>query len=116
MASLRPCLQCSREGRNTWVRGSRCPEHQGTAWARRPDRPDLHTAAWTALSKRRRKAYPMCEVPGCRRPSTSTDHIIRPADGGTNAWGNLRAICTEHHAQKSSRQGHAAQARKRRRS
>ena len=111
MTSLRSCLE---PGCRVLTRGqSRCPEHTKAAWSRRPARPDLQTAAWRKLSKRRRAMYPICEIPGCQRPSVQTDHIVRPDDGGTNEWSNLRAICRLHHGQKTAHEGHVAQARKR---
>ena len=86
----------------------RCAEHRLKAFANAPDRPGLHTSAWRKLSKRRRELYPLCEIAGCYRRSTSVDHIVRPADGGTDDWENLRALCHEHHSAKTVREAHEA--------
>src|SRR6266576_1501491 len=85
---------------------SRCAAHKLKAFANAKPRPDLQTATWRKLSKRRREMYPTCEVPGCYRRSTSVDHIIRPAHGGTDAWSNLRAICAFHHGRKTAHEVH----------
>ncbi len=103
------CLVCPQL---VWERGqSRCPDHRLRSWSRRPDRPDLDSA-WDRLSLRRRKAFPICEVPGCTRPSSSTDHVIPAFEGGTSEWSNLRALCREHHAAKTLAESHRAAKRK----
>jgi 5-methylcytosine-specific restriction endonuclease McrA len=90
---------------------SRCEEHKLKSWSRRPIRPDLDSA-WSRLSHRRRKAFPICEVPGCSRPSTSTDHIVPYSEGGTSAWENLQALCGPHHQEKTVAESHRASKRK----
>ena len=87
--------------------GSLCEQHKLKSWARRPIRPDLDSA-WSRLSLRRRKAFPVCEVPGCSRPSTSTDHIIPHSEGGTSEWGNLQALGGPHHQEKTIAESHRA--------
>ncbi|HXJ63170.1 MAG TPA: HNH endonuclease signature motif containing protein [Actinomycetota bacterium] len=91
--------------------GSRCEQHKLKSWSRRPARPDLDSAG-DRLSLRRRKAFPICEVPGCSRPSTSTDHIVPYSEGGTSEWGNLQALCGPHHREKSLAESHRAAKRK----
>src|SRR5690242_2946977 len=54
------------------------------------------------------RAYPICEVPGCSRPSTSTDHVIPYSEGGTSAWVNLQALCGPHHQEKTLAESHRA--------
>lgn len=41
----------------------------------------------------------------CGAPANQVDHIIRPAEGGTDDPSNLQALCGWHHQQKSSREG-----------
>jgi 5-methylcytosine-specific restriction protein A len=91
---------------------SRCETHRLKSWSNAPPRPDLRTREWTKLSKERRAAFPICEVPGCTRPSTSTDHVIPVSEGGTAEWGNLQALCTPHHREKTLRESHRAAKRK----
>lgn len=50
----------------------------------------------------------------CGAPANQVDHIVRPADGGTDALDNLRALCAWHHRQKSSAEGAAESLRRRR--
>lgn len=47
----------------------------------------------------------------CGAPATDVDHIV---PGDDDSFGNLRALCREHHARKSAREGHVALARMRR--
>ncbi len=90
---------------------SRCTGHPYKSWSRRPDRPDLDSA-WDRLSLRRRQAFPICEVPGCTRPSKSTDHVIPAFEGGTSESANLQALCGPHHRDKTLRESHRAAKRK----
>jgi hypothetical protein len=61
-----------------------------------------NTQQWKAISRRYRKAHPMCEWPGCIRRSEIVHHIRgdgrlgREAD---NSDENLQALCRSHHAQ-----------------
>ncbi|MFI8853671.1 HNH endonuclease [Streptomyces sp. NPDC053499] len=41
----------------------------------------------------------------CGRPATDVDHIKA---GNDHSYANLQALCREHHAAKSSREGNAA--------
>ena len=47
----------------------------------------------------------------CGAPATDVDHVV---PGDDDSFGNLRALCREHHALKSAREGHVALARMRR--
>lgn len=44
----------------------------------------------------------------CLEPAHEVDHVIPRARGGAHHPSNLRAICREHHAAKSAREGSAA--------
>lgn len=46
----------------------------------------------------------------CGRHANQVDHIIRPADGGTDHPSNLQALCEWHHQRKSSSEGGTASA------
>ncbi|MFE2912831.1 HNH endonuclease [Kitasatospora indigofera] len=46
----------------------------------------------------------------CGRPATQVDHIVRPADGGSDEDTNLQALCRWHHQAKSSSEGGQASA------
>lgn len=41
----------------------------------------------------------------CNAPARDVDHIISYADGGTDDYSNLQALCAWHHGQKSGREG-----------
>ncbi len=49
-----------------------------------------------------------------RHADGGIDHIIRPADGGTEQDSNLRALCTFHHNRKTGNEGGTASGRARR--
>jgi 5-methylcytosine-specific restriction enzyme A len=107
------CVLCARPA---VPNGARCPKHLGPTrrkggW---PRRADLHSAAWTELSRRIRAERPVCEIPGCSNPSASVDHVVPVHLGGTDDLSNLRALCHPHHQRKSAQEGARARARKRR--
>jgi hypothetical protein len=39
---------------------------------------------------------PICVLPGCDRPATQIDHVIRWAEGGETSPGNGLGMCTQH--------------------
>jgi len=42
--------------------------------------------------------YPMCQVPGCHRPSTDAHEPLTRARGGSiTDRGNVVAVCRDHH-------------------
>ena len=44
----------------------------------------------------------------CANPGTDCDHVVRPADGGTDELANLEWLCGWHHRAKTSREGNDA--------
>lgn len=48
------------------------------------------------------KEEPTCRL--CGNPSTTVDHIISKADGGTHARSNLRGLCKDCHDARSKMQ------------
>lgn len=42
-----------------------------------------------------------CKTEGRFIPATDVDHIVRKADGGTDALGNLQSLCRAHHQAKT---------------
>lgn len=45
--------------------------------------------------------YPLCDTPGCTRPSVDVDHIVPLHKGGTDAMSNLHGLCKLHHGMKT---------------
>lgn len=52
----------------------------------------------------------------CGAAANQVDHIINDKRGGRDSLSNLQSLCEWHHAQKSSREGGKANAKKARRS
>jgi 5-methylcytosine-specific restriction endonuclease McrA len=50
----------------------------------------------------------------CGLPANQVDHRINNASGGSDRYSNLQSLCPYHHQVKSSMEGAAASARKRR--
>jgi len=50
---------------------------------------------WEKISKRYLRDHPYCER--CGRPSEVVHHIIERADGGTDDYDNLMALCRACH-------------------
>jgi 5-methylcytosine-specific restriction protein A len=83
-------------------REAQCREHQRAADKRKGTRTARgYDNAWLGQSKRRRKAFPVCEWEGCLSASTTTDHI--DGDNTNDAWDNLRALCWFHHNSRTGR-------------
>jgi 5-methylcytosine-specific restriction protein A len=101
MPSLRSCSDCGRI-----AEGKRCPECE----AKRPKRPTYrqrgYGAEWDKLSKAYRVRHPVCELPGCDKPSKAVDHIDNRGPNGPRGYdeSNLQALCWSHHSQKTARE------------
>jgi 5-methylcytosine-specific restriction protein A len=107
-APKKPCARplCPKlvEGGTTY-----CEEHRKAYWrdknARRPR--ELHrfynSVAWKRLRDMKRRASPMCEMPGCTRPAEQVDHVQRLADRPDLGlvMENLRSLCFSHHSQRT---------------
>ena len=78
------------------------------------DRKHSLPSDWHRTRRRILNRDPNCTCDGCpnhdvlcHSPSTEVDHI---ADRDNHDDGNLRGLCTQCHAHRSSRQGYAARA------
>jgi 5-methylcytosine-specific restriction protein A len=67
---------------------------------------DYDSAQWKALSLQVRREQPICEEPGCTKPSKAADHKV-PVRLGGGFWDrtNLQALCWSHHQAKSAAEG-----------
>lgn len=81
------------------------------------DRKDRLPANWASeiVPEVKRRAGGQCQkiLPSgarCPRPGSDVDHVIPNDD---HRYSNLRLLCTEHHAKKSSREGNDARRAKR---
>lgn len=64
---------------------------------------------WRKLRRMYLRAHPICEEPECEKASVDVHHIVALADGGTNAWDNLQALCHSCHSKKTAaeKRGHS---------
>jgi len=110
-APRRPCtavgcpnLQpCPLHARRPWQqRLSRQQRGYGAAWERIRDQVlrEEQRCAWGSLPN---------EDGPCWSDSSTADHIVPKAQGGTDDRENLRALCREHQQRKAGREGRAAQ-------
>ncbi|WP_395543262.1 HNH endonuclease [Neotabrizicola sp. sgz301269] len=54
----------------------------------------------------------LCLEAGRVTPARTVDHRVPKAQGGTDEPDNLRSICDDHHAAKTTREGHDARGHK----
>ena len=106
---------CSYPGCPRIVRGiPYCEEHARLAAkeydAERPSAAARgYNANWRKLRAMYLRQHPLCEDPfeihGARPPlAREVDHVMPLADGGTNAWDNLQALCKSCHSRKTARE------------
>jgi 5-methylcytosine-specific restriction endonuclease McrA len=76
---------------------SRCRVHGGKAWARQPASRQAAYSDPVYLKNRRlaiaREAECHWRLPGCTRRSTTADHLVSVARGGTHDLDNLVGSC-----------------------
>lgn len=110
----RPCryLGCRELHRNG---NGYCEEHQGEAgaWVRRQHKPKKTTErgyGWEWQRKRKRilkrdgGLCQPCEREGRITLAREVDHVVNKASGGDDSDGNLQAICTSCHREKTARE------------
>ena len=90
----RSCLAC---GAVIPASSSRCTDCQRARWRAQPSREARgYTRKWREISKRVRRARPLCEIrlPGCTLIATAADHIVPLEEGGASTYANARPACT----------------------
>ena len=115
----RPCtfLGCGRLVHG----GSRCDEHKRVETGKFNDRrrgsrhERGYGSAWSKLREaimlRDKGVCQPCWKRGVATPAHAVDHIKPKHEGGTDDSANLQAICRACHAEKTAREGMAAQGR-----
>jgi 5-methylcytosine-specific restriction protein A len=78
-------------------------EERNSQPARRAAKLFYASPYWRTTRARFLAAHPICSKPDCSAPSTTVDHIIARARGGTEDWSNLEAYCKAHHSAKGAR-------------
>ncbi len=77
---------------NISVRKGRCPVHQRPAWEGRRGFKG-YKGEWFKIRALVLKEEPTCRE--CGAPSTTVDHILAKAFGGSDSRENLRALCND---------------------
>lgn len=96
---------------------SRCRNHTRSNWGSyRPEHaPVYRTRQWTDIRSRVLREQPICAEDGCGARSVEVDHIVPLSRGGPPyERSNFRGLCSDHHRQRSSKQGAEATKKKRR--
>jgi Restriction endonuclease len=88
-----PCLRCGEPTPATY-----CPECEA---ARPGTDTRLRSRLWRRLSAAYKRLHPLCEWPGCYRPTEIIDHKVPRDQGGSDTWANCQGLCRIHHAQKT---------------
>jgi 5-methylcytosine-specific restriction enzyme A len=94
---------CSEPGCPEVVEGGgRCPEHLRLARSRNDARRRTsvergYDHRWYRIAERYRTRHPVCEAPGCERPSLHVHHLDGRGPLGDNSDANLQALCAPCH-------------------
>lgn len=87
-------------------RGPLCSECQSERNRRRPSREQRgYDWTWRAVSARRRRSFPVCELryDSCQLIAVDVDHRIPIRAGGRSVWSNAQSACRACHAVKTRR-------------
>jgi 5-methylcytosine-specific restriction protein A len=103
----KPKKPCKYQGCPKLTEGLFCDDHKQkesrryNKYRRDPDSNKRYGTQWRKIRTRYITANPLCEI--CREsgrltPADTVHHRIPLADGGTNEWGNLQALCSPCHS------------------
>jgi len=89
------------------VSGGRCAAHQRAVRRQQvDDRPSASARGYGYRWSKTRAAFlrrnPECVA--CGAPATDVDHILPKAQGGSDDWSNLRALCHSCHSKRTRAQ------------
>ena len=93
-----------------------CQRHRKRAWARQPA---WRQAMYADPAYRRNRVTAIKREPTCHRchvrPSTTADHLVSIAKGGTNELFNLVGACSDCNERRGGAEGRATEKRRHRR-
>lgn len=90
-----------------------CAQHKHHGWVQHQRGRSRHQRGYGAAWEKARQACLLrdrglcqaCLALGRVSPATTVDHVIPKSRGGTDALGNLRALCTACHGAKTATEG-----------
>ena len=83
---------CAAPGCPTLTRDTYCDVHKPEPWAGRRGF-EGYKGDWLRIRAQVLHEEPFCRM--CGRPSTTVDHIVPRARGGTDERSNLQALCND---------------------
>ena len=110
----KPKRPCSHHGCPQLTDGRFCEEHarqeakRYERYQRDPATRKRYGSAWRKVRDSYRAAHPLCEnclAQGRFTPTQEVHHVKPLAQGGTNDYDNLRALCTPCHSEITAREG-----------
>ena len=81
---------------------------QYNRYGRDPDSGKRYGRRWAKVRAAFLREHPLCELcsaDGRVTPAEMVHHRLKAADGGTNDWDNLQALCQSCHSRLHARQG-----------
>jgi len=110
----RPKKPCKHPGCPNLTDGSYCQQHQQAEnrrynkYQRAPASRSRYGTQWRKIRTRYITANPLCEL--CKQagrftPADTVHHKRKLADGGTNDWENLQALCSPCHSRLHAKDG-----------
>ena len=90
MSRRRSLAPCAHRGCPTLTRDTYCDVHKPEPWAGRRGF-EGYKGDWLRIRAQVLHEEPFCRM--CGRPSTTVDHIVPRARGGTDERSNLQALC-----------------------
>ena len=91
---------CAQPGCAELVVSGYCPAHTKPAAPRPAGYYKAYGSAWRKVRDAYLKTHPLCEA--CGTWACEVDHITPLAQGGTNDWHNLQALCKACHSRKTA--------------
>jgi 5-methylcytosine-specific restriction protein A len=110
----KPQKPCKFQGCPNLTDGAFCEQHKQTEnqrynrYQRDPDHAKRYGTQWRKIRARYIAAHPLCELcksEGWLTPAEQVHHKVKVADGGSNDWENLQALCQSCHSRIHCEQG-----------